>query len=104
MKDDRPIHLKFGYDHMVEMASIRAELMAQGQQGMALHFNAIRAYEARHVGDPTYAEKCAARRRLDMHNPDRFDPLRVALELIRDGHNDPRGLARETLLLMDSPQ
>lgn len=96
---DRPDHLKFGYDHMVEMAQIRAELAAQGVTGTKLHFAAISQYEKRHTNDPTYAERCAVRRNAG--------PIPVAgslveaLRLIRDGHNDPRALAREVLALYE---
>lgn len=100
MNRDRPDHLKFGYDHMVEMAALRTELEAKGFSGVQLHFEAIRRYEQRHKGDPTYAERCNARRVLPYSA--RPDPLRETMEMIRDGHNDPRTLAREILLLIDA--
>lgn len=98
MKDSIPIERKFGYGHMVEMAAIRAALASLHWTETELHFAAIRVYEERHAGEPTYRERCAARRQITAPSP-----MREALMLIRDGHNDPRALAREILLLVDGP-
>lgn len=99
--DDVPIQRKLGYDQMVEMADIRAQLMAQGVTGTTLHFEAVATYEARHRGDPSFHERQAAWLAKQKGRPESDDPLIVAMRLIRDGHNDPRGLAREILALID---
>lgn len=96
--DGMPLHRKFGYDHMVEMAAIRAELAGYGMTSTELHFAAVQTYEDRHSNDPSYRERCDAR--LALPTSARPDPFREALERIRDGHNDPRGLAREILELV----
>lgn len=92
--DNRPIHLKFGYDHMVEMTAIRTSLVGTGLTAIELHFAAIREYEKRHCNDPSYRERqkewLATQRPL-------LDPCIEALKLIRDGANDARTLARVTL-------
>jgi hypothetical protein len=94
--DDFPIERKLGYDHAVEMAAIEKRLRAEGVTGVALHFEAVRRYEVAHRNDPTFKDRqkkwlatCAANTRPDL--------FRLALVEIRDGHNDPRGLARRVL-------
>lgn len=94
--DGVPIERKLGYAHAVEMAEIEDALRADGATGVELHFAAVRAYEVRHKNDASFkvrqkiwlATQVAA-------TPD--DLLRRALEEIRDGHNDPRALARLVL-------
>ena len=103
-RDDRPIHLKFGYEHALEMAQIRKNLEAEGFSGPALHMEAARCYERRHKHDLPYR----VRQQIAKENgeawaggappvPTEADILRAALEAIRDGHNDPRALAAEVL-------
>lgn len=91
-----PLHRKFGYEHMLEMQRIEAALRANGVTGIELHFAAVRTYEALHRGDPSYRERQKAWLATSTAEtkPDLF---RVALEEIRDGHNDPRALARQVL-------
>lgn len=104
MCDDRPVRLKFGYDHMIETREIEAGLRMQGITGTALHFAVISEMEVRHKDDLPYRE----RQRLARLNgetwagggpalPTDADILRAALEAIRDGHNDPSGLATDVL-------
>lgn len=102
--NELPWRLKLGYDHMIEMREIEAGLRAEGLTGIALHFKAIRQYETRHAGDPSYRQRQdAARARgeawvLGASPPSsENDILIAALEAIRDGHNDPRALAAEIL-------
>lgn len=101
---ERPIHLKFGYPHMIEMREIETELRAKGLTGTALHFAVIAESEVRHKDDLPYRE----RQRLARERGETWaggghtlssdtDLLRAALEEIRDGHNDPRALAAKVL-------
>lgn len=91
-----PDHQKLGYDQMLEMREIEAGLQAKGITGVALHFETVRHYEERHKNDPTYRERQSKWLATQVAGtPD--DLLRRALEEIRDGHNDPRGLARSVL-------
>lgn len=81
---------------MIEMREIEDRLQAQGLEGVALHFAAIGAYETAHRNDPTYRQRQAkwlATQTANTHQ----DLLRVALEQIRDGHNNPRALAAAVL-------
>lgn len=87
--DDFPVERKFGHARAVEMAEIEDELRARGASGPSLHFEAVRTYEVRHAGDPTFRERQAAW--LARQAPGAPDPFRKALEAIRDGHNDPPG-------------
>lgn len=94
--DDLSDHLKFGYAHMMEMREIERGLRAAGLGGTDLYFASIGEYEARHKNDPSYREthqKWLA----TSSTPKPVDLIRQALEQIRDGHNDPRALAREVL-------
>jgi len=101
--DDVPDHLKFGYAHMMEMRTIEAEQRAAGLSGTELYFACIRHYEARHRGDPSFRQRQEIARVNGEawvgtpSTPSLDDLLRQALEQIRDGHNDPRSLAREVL-------
>lgn len=106
MRDDVDIKQKFGYSHHVEMEEIRAKLRAEGETDQAMiHFKAVAEYERRHKNDPTFAQKQAAARArgekwvppLQSDQPSLLDQFRAALEAIRDGHNDPRELARTVL-------
>lgn len=106
MPDEVDIKLKFGYSHHVEMQEIRAKLRAEGVTDQAaLHFKAVAEYERRHKNDPTFAQKQAAARArgekwvppLQSAQPSLLDQFKAALEAIRDGHNDPRELARTVL-------
>jgi len=106
MRDDVDIKLKFGYSHHVEMQEIKAKLRAEGETDQAMiHFKAVAEYERRHKNDPTFGQKQAAARArgekwvssLQSDQPSLLDHLRAALEAIRDGHNDPRELARTVL-------
>jgi hypothetical protein len=98
-----PLHRKLGYDHMMEMRAIERELRLDGLDGTDLYFEAIRLYAKRHENDPSYRQRQeAARSRGEKwvgsaSLPHADDLLRKALEEIRDGHNDPRTLAREVL-------
>jgi hypothetical protein len=94
--DGVPIERKLGYDHAVEMAEIAGRYRRQGLDGVELHFASIRHYENRHRDDPTYKERQAKWLATQVAATP-IDLLRVALEEIRDGHNDPRALAREVL-------
>lgn len=102
-RSDIPIQHKFGYEHMVEMQQIEDEHRVAGLSGMELFFASIRTYEGRHKSDPTFKQKQqAARARGEdwigtPSIPSTTDLLRQALEEIRDGHNDPRALARAVL-------
>lgn len=97
----RPDHMKLGYDHMVEMHGIEDALRADGVTGVQLHFAAIRTYEALHKNDPSYRERQdAARGERWVGSASILSPADLmwkALEEIRDGHNDPRALARAVL-------
>jgi hypothetical protein len=86
-----PLHQKFGYSHMIEMRAIEDRLRANGITGVALHFAAVAEYEAAHKNDPIYSERKIAAK------PEQNNLFRLALEEIRDGHNDPRTLARTVL-------
>jgi hypothetical protein len=95
-----PAHLKFGYAHMVEMREIEDALRTSGLHGTELHFACVRQYEVRHKDDPTYRQRQQAW--LATNSVQSFrDLLRQALEEIRDGHNDPRALARQVLDTID---
>lgn len=96
MQTDTPAHLKFGYAHMIEMREIEATLRAGGLAGADLYFASIREYQKRHANDPTFRERQQAWLATSS-TPAPPDLLRQALEQIRDGHNDPRSLAREVL-------
>ena len=92
-----PIHRKLGYNHMLEMREIETALKTQGISGVELHFAAVRYYEAKHKNDPSFKE----RQKVWLSTqsaPSRNDLLKIALEEIRDGHNDPRALAEKVLL------
>jgi DNA invertase Pin-like site-specific DNA recombinase len=106
MRDEVDIKHKFGYSHHVEMQEIRAKLRAEGETDQAtIHFKAVAEYERRHKNDPTFAQKQASARArgekwvppLESDQPSLLDQYRAALEAIRDGHNDPRELARTVL-------
>jgi hypothetical protein len=102
MREDIPLQRKLGYDYLVEMAKIRAELCNAKPDitGIELHFEAVRTYENRHVNDPSYRER---QQRWLVQATTRIDPyyaLLDALIQIADGHNDPGTLARETLALV----
>lgn len=106
MRDDVDIRQKFGYSHHMEMQEIRDKLRAEGETDQAMiHFKAVAEYERRHKNDPTFAQKQAAARArgekwvtpLESDQPTLLDQFRAALEAIRDGHNDPRELARTVL-------
>ena len=102
--DDLPLHRKLGYQHMLEMAEIRAKLSAEGHTGPKLHFMAVQAMELRHANEPTFAERSAAwlaKQRAAPSTQDNVSAALEALRLIRDGHNDPRVLAREVLALIE---
>lgn len=100
MTDGIPLERKLGYDHMIEMAEIRASLAGRGLSVAELHFAAVREYERRHAGGPTYRER--QRAWLDsMPKGGIEDPLIAALRKIAGGHNDPRGLAREVLAIVE---
>lgn len=112
MKEDRPIHLKFGYEHMLEMRQIRRNLRAEGFDGVSLYFAARRAYDRRHENDLSWRQRQEIAReagakwvlpaeRDDL--PSDYDVLRAALEAIRDGHNDPRALAARVLSEVQIP-
>lgn len=94
--DDVPTHLKFGFQHMMEMREIEGDLRASGLSGVELYFASIRQYEVNHKDDPTYRERQEGWL-ATASTPAPTDLLRQALEQIRDGHNDPRSLAREVL-------
>lgn len=91
-----PTHLKFGYQYMLEMSKIDAAMRAKGLTGAELHFACVRQYEDNHKDDPSYRER-HARWLATASTPRPTDLLRQALEQIRDGHNDPRSLARAVL-------
>lgn len=106
MRDDVDIRLKFGYSHHVEMEEIKAALRADGETDQAMiHFKAVAEYERRHKNDPTFAQNQAVARArgeklvppLQSDQPSLLDQFKAALEAIRDGHNDPRQLARTVL-------
>lgn len=94
--DDLPVHLKFGYARMMEMREIERGLRTSGLDGVELYFASIRQYEARHKDDPSYRES-QKKWLATSSTPAPTDLLRQALEQIRDGHNDPRAMAREVL-------
>lgn len=94
--DTLPAHRKFGYSHMMEMREIESELLASGLRGADLYFASVGRYEERHKDDPTYRER-HHKWLATSATPDPPDLIRQALEQIRDGHNDPRALAREVL-------
>lgn len=101
--NELPLHRKLGYDHMLEMREIESRLRKQGLFGVNLYFESVRAYDARHNADLTYRQRQDAAKARgekwvssnEVRLPD--DLLRKALEEIRDGHNDPRTLARDVL-------
>ena len=96
--DDLPDHLKFGYAHMMEMREIESGLLAfdASLKGADLHFACVHEYQTRHRGDPTYRER-VQKWLATSSTPKPVDLIRQALEQIRDGHNDPRALARDVL-------
>jgi len=104
MRDDKPIEQKFGYEHMLEMQQIEANLRNEGFDGVALHFESIRCYDRRHKNDIPFRvlqqiakEDGKAWAGGGSPKPSDTDILRDALIAIRDGHNDPRALAAEVL-------
>lgn len=107
---DVATHLKFGYSHMMEMREIEATMRRRGLSGAALHFACVTQYEENHKNDPTFRQRQdAARARGErwVSTPSVSSPadlLRQALEEIRDGHNDPRSLARQVLLSVDGQE
>lgn len=88
---------------MVEMREIEDGLRAAGFRGVDLYFASIRHYEHRHKFDLTFKQRQdVARERGEswVSTPSTETPkdlIRQALEQIRDGHNDPRTLARDVL-------
>lgn len=102
-RSDIPVHRKLGYDHMLEMRGIEAQLRADGVTGVALHFAAVAQYERAHQHDPNFRQRQAAAKAIGAAwvstdaAPSRDDLMRLALEEIRDGHNDPRALAQAVL-------
>lgn len=95
MTDDR---IKFGYEHMMEMRAIRAELIAEGVTDFAeLHFGAVDRYIDRHRNDKTFRQICDELKAKIIHLPSRVDQYREALQMIADGHNDARALAEQVL-------
>lgn len=93
---DTPTHLKFGYQHMLEMGRIDAEMRNKGLVGAELHFACVKQYEVNHKDDPSYRQR-QKKWLATASAPAPTDLLRQALEQIRDGHNDPRALARKVL-------
>lgn len=93
---DLPDHRKFGYAHMVEMCEIEATHRAKGLGGAELYFASVREYEQRHRSDPSYRDR-VQKWLATSSTPAPDNLLRQALEQIRDGHNDPRSLARDVL-------
>ncbi len=96
-----PLHRKLGYDHMLEMREIEARIRsrADGTTGIALHFEAIRHYEIAHKDDPSFRQRQKNQEVKHVYTNEHW--LRLALEEIRDGHNDPRALARAVLEKID---
>lgn len=94
--DDIPPHRKFGYAHMIEMREIEDNLRSSGFSGADLYFASVRQYETRHKSDPSYREM-SQKWLATQSTPKPTDLIRQALEQIRDGHNDPRALARAVL-------
>jgi hypothetical protein len=101
--DTMPIQHKLGYDQMQEMSEIRLALANQGVTGTILHFRAVSEYERRHCGEPSYRERQQAWLARQKPSAPVLDYLILALREIRDGHNDPRTLAREVLALLGEP-
>jgi hypothetical protein len=101
--NDLPDHLKFGYAHMIEAREIERELRATGLSGADLYFATSRQYEARHKNDPSYRER-VQKWLATSSTPKPVDLIRRALEQIRDGHNDPRTLARDVLAAIDNEE
>lgn len=97
---DLPAHRKFGYAHMIEMREIERDLKSSGLDGADLYFASVKQYEKRHKDDPSFRET-SAKWLATQSTPAPTDLLRQALEQIRDGHNDPRSLAREVLAALD---
>jgi hypothetical protein len=105
MKDNIPDHRKFGYAFNREIEEIEREIAAElgvdpEKFDPRVFFGARRRYEDRHRNDPSLRRRLGkslgaipAKRALS----GRDDLYRAALEAIRDGHNDPRTLARDTL-------
>jgi len=58
--DARVLKRKFGYDHMVEMRAIEAQLSHLPE--IERYFAAIKEYQRRHANDPTYRERIEAAR------------------------------------------
>lgn len=94
---DCPVHRKFGYAHMREMREIEDGLRSSGIVGAELYFASVKQYETRHRNDPTYRER-HQQWLATSATASPTDLLRQALEQIRDGHNDPRTVAREALI------
>jgi hypothetical protein len=81
-KDDYPIHMKFGYDRMVEIEAIRKRLKGTGLNQTELYFACNKQYDENHKNDPTWQERQAAwwARQSPAKNE-----LVEALKMIRDG-------------------
>lgn len=93
-----PIHRKFGWEHAQEMREIEAQLRAEGVTDYAtLHFAAVDRYVDRHKNDPTFRQRQETVSAGRPVKPTDLERFRLALEAIRDGHNDPRSLARDVL-------
>jgi hypothetical protein len=102
--DSIPFHRKFGYQQMLEMRQLEDALRSQGLSGIALHFAVVHQYEEAHKSDPSFRQRQEIARANGekwiaggASLPSDVEILRAALEAIRDGHNDPRALAREVL-------
>ena len=74
-----------------------AQAAAEGLAGLDLFFRGQQLFQERLEKRPTYRERQAAWKSKQMARVRPVDPLRAALEAIRDGHNDPRALAKEVL-------
>lgn len=74
-----------------------ARAASEGLAGLELFFRAQQLFQDRLAARPSYRERQADWRERQKQAGKSCDPLRRALEAIRDGHNDPRGLARETM-------
>lgn len=97
-RDDQalPEHRRVGYEFNREMREIEERLIGAGMTGAELHFAKVSEYEKRHRNDPSFRERQAEWLKVVLTSAP-ADPFRRVLEQIRDGHNDPRALARMAL-------
>lgn len=96
----------FSHEGMARIRNhLHARAVAEGQEGIKLHFRAENLFTQALNAKPSFRERQEAwLARQEEARPmieEASDPLRDALEAIAAGHNDPRSLAIEVLASLD---